>query len=82
MNTWQFHLLNWPEVGPIWAISISFAGIAAPLFMWEAKKTFKEYHPPWLGNKTHFVPHSPLKAPRQLLFKLKSLLQYLTYTEE
>ena len=25
MNTWQFHLSKWQRLGPMWAISISFA---------------------------------------------------------
>ena len=24
MNTWQFHLLNWQGVGPVWTILVSF----------------------------------------------------------
>ena len=38
MNTWQFHLLNWQGVGPLWVISFSF--VYTGLLVW----TFLQWH--------------------------------------
>ena len=43
---------------------------------------FRKFRPPWLGDKENSVPHSFQKALKQLLFNLKTLLQYLNYKEE
>ena len=39
MTTWQFHLLNWQAVGPMWAISISF--IYTVLLVWAFLQSHK-----------------------------------------
>ena len=45
------------------------------------QENLKKRQTPWLVDKENFAPHSSLKALKQLLFNLKTLLRYLIYTK-